>query len=200
MKAVADFLFQNRLISLFICIIVVLFGIYSWTELDIEAYPDIADTEITVITQVFGLPAEEIELQITIPIERELNAVPGAVSRRSWSVPGLSLIQITFDDKIDVYRARQFVTEKLNDVNLPTGVTPTLGPLTTSIGEIYRYILEGPPEVDLSYLREIQDYIVIPKMLQANGVVDMTNFGGLVKQFHLVVDPLRLEKFGILYS
>lgn len=197
MTKIASFLFENRILAVMLFIAIIIGGLKSWGQLDLEAYPDVADTEVTIITQVFGLPAEEMELQISVPIERELNAVPGAISRRSRNIPGLSIIQITFDENTDIYKARQFVTEKLSTIQLPNGVVPVLGPLTTSIGEIFRYVVEGPPDVSVKYLRELQDYVIIPKILQATGVVDIANFGGLVKEYHIIIDPLKLEKFSI---
>ena len=97
-------------------------GVWAWFQLDIEAYPDISDTEVGVITQLNGLPSEEVEQQVTIPVERALNTVPGVISKRSRSIFGLSNVTLTFDDKTDIYRARQLVLEKLKDAELPDGV------------------------------------------------------------------------------
>ncbi len=120
-----------------------IFGYTSWKQLSIEAYPDIADVTVQVITQVPGLAAEEIEQQITIPLERVLNGLPGLNTMRSKNTFGLSAIILVFNDGVDDYWARQRVQERLSDVELPYGAMPGLNPLTSPTGEIYRYIIES---------------------------------------------------------
>ena len=117
------------------------FGYYSWKQLAIDAYPDIADVTVQVITQVPGLAAEEVEQQIAIPIERALNGMPGLVTMRSRNTFGISSILLVFEDGVDDYWARQRVQERLTDVELPFGASPGLNPLTSPTGEIYRYII-----------------------------------------------------------
>lgn len=173
------------------------FGAWTWSQLDIEAYPDISDTEVGVIAQLNGLPSEEMEQQVTIPIERALNTVPGVISKRSKTIFGLSKVSLTFNDKTDIYLARQLVLEKLRDAEVPDGVKPVLTPMTMAMGEIFRYVIEAPDSVPITYLRELQDYVIIPKLLQAEGVVDVSNFGGLVKQFQVIIKPLMLEKYNL---
>src|SRR5215467_6139295 len=169
-------------------------GVWSFTQLSIEAYPDISDTQVVVISLYPGHAAEEIEQQVTVPIERALNAVPNVIARRSRTIFGLSVVELTFEYGTNDYFARQVVLEKLRDAELPDGVTPSLGPLTSGIGEMYRYRLEGPGQNAL-HLREVQDWIVVPRLLQVPGVADVAPFGGLVKQFQIEVDPLALEKY-----
>lgn len=171
-------------------------GIWSWSQLKIEAYPDVADTQVTVIVKFPGRPAEEVEQQITIPIERALNAVPRVLTRRSRTIFGLTVIQLTFEEGTDDYFARQQVLEKLRDVDLPEGADLSLGPLSTPIGEIYRYVVEGDG-YSLLQLRELQDWVIIPALLQVPGVADITNFGGVEKQYNVIVDPTALEKYGL---
>src|SRR5436853_3676678 len=122
---------SKRLVVAMICIFVCIFGYYSWTQLAIEAYPDIADVSAQVITQAPGLAAEEVEQQVTIPLERELNGTPGLLLMRSRSTFGLSLITIVFRDGIEDYWSRQRVQERIQDVILPSGLTPALGPLSS---------------------------------------------------------------------
>lgn len=172
-------------------------GIIAWSQLDIEAYPDISDNEVGVITQINGLPSEEMEQQVTIPVERALNTVPGVISKRSKTIFGLSIVTLTFNDKTDIYLARQLVLEKLKDADLPEGASPGLTPLTMAMGEIYRYVINAPDSIPLTKLRELQDYVIIPKLLQAEGVVDVNNFGGLVRQFQVVINPIQLEKYSL---
>ncbi|GAB4198756.1 MAG: CusA/CzcA family heavy metal efflux RND transporter [Bacteroidia bacterium] len=169
-------------------------GYYSWQQLSIEAYPDIADVTSQVVTQVPGLAAEEVEQQITIPIERALNGLPGMHVMRSKSTFGLSLITIVFQDGIDDYWARMRIQERLNEVELPYGATPQLDPLTSPIGEIYRYIIESDNH-GLRELTDLQNFVIIPRIKQVPGVADVTNFGGITTQFQIELDPRKLEQY-----
>jgi cobalt-zinc-cadmium resistance protein CzcA len=173
---------------------VILLGVWSFLQLKIEAYPDISDTGVVVITVYPGHAAEEVEQQVTIPIERALNNVPRVIARRSRTIFGLGVVELTFEDGTDDYFARQLVLEKLRDAELPEGVEPSLGPLSTGISEFYRYRLDGPG-YDALELREIQDWVVVPRLLQVAGVADVVPFGGLVKQYQIEVDPYKLEKY-----
>src|SRR4029077_9057092 len=119
-------------------------GVWSFQQLQIEAYPDISDTQVVVITLFPGHAAEEMEQQVTVPIERALNSVPNVIARRSRTIFGLSVVELTFSYNTDDYFARQVVLEKLRDAQLPDGATPTLGPLSTPIGELFRYTLQAP--------------------------------------------------------
>lgn len=191
------FCLQQRYLTIGMAALIVALGIYSYTQLKVEAYPDVADVEVAVITQFPGRAAEEVEQQVTVPIERELNSLPHVLTRRSKTIFGLSVIRFTFDDKVDDYFARQLVLEKLKDVDLPDGVTPTLGPLSTPVGEIYRYVLEAPLQVSPMELRTTQDWVIVPRLLQIPGIADVVTFGGLVKQFHIIVNPQRLQDYGL---
>lgn len=177
-------------------ILLCVFGYYSWKQLSVEAYPDIADTTSQVVTQVPGLAAEEIELQITIPIERALNGMPGMHVMRSNSTFGLSMITIVFEDGIDDYFARQRIQERLNGVELPYEAVPELDPLTSPIGEVYRYIIEGDG-YSLRELTDLQNFVIIPKLNQVPGVAEVTNFGGVTTQFQIELDPHKLEQYGL---
>ncbi|MBO0858900.1 MAG: efflux RND transporter permease subunit [Chloracidobacterium sp.] len=188
------FALQQRLFIVALGLALVGVGVYVFTNLRIEAYPDISDTQVVVISLYPGHAAEEVEQQVTVPVERALNNVPRVIARRSRTIFGLSVVELTFADPTDDYFARQLVMEKLRDAALPDGVTPSLGPLTSGIGEMYRYRLEGAGN-DTMKLRELQDWVVIPRLLQVPGVADVAPFGGLVKQFQIEVDPLALEKY-----
>src|SRR5215468_3213879 len=188
------FALQQRLLFVGLGLTLVGVGVYVGANLRIEAYPDISDTQAVVISLYPGHAAEEVEQQVTVPIERALNSVPRVIARRSRTIFGLSVVELTFADPTDDYFARQLVMGKLRDAILPEGVTPSLGPLTSGIGEMYRYRLEGAGN-DMMKLREIQDWIVIPRLLQVPGVADVAPFGGLVKQFQIEIDPLALEKY-----
>jgi cobalt-zinc-cadmium resistance protein CzcA len=165
MKEIISSAIQKRWLMLALFILLGIFGYFSWTELSIEAYPDIADVTSQVVTQVPGLAAEEVEQQITIPIERSLNGMPGLHVMRSKSTFGLSMITLVFNDGIDDYFARTRIQERLNQLTLPFGATPGLDPLTSPIGEIYRYIIESKSH-DLRELTDLQNWVIIPKIKQ----------------------------------
>jgi len=168
-------------------------GAWSFTQLKLEAYPDLSDPGVVVITLYPGFAAEEVEKQVTVPIERALNNTPNVIGRRSRTIFGLSIVELTFTDTTDDYFARQVVLEKLRDADLPSGVTPTLGPLIGGISEFYRYVLEGRG-YDAMQLRELQDWVVAPRLLQIPGVADVTPFGGLTRQYEIQLDPRALDK------
>ena len=169
-------------------------GVWAFKQLKLEAYPDISDTGVVVVTLYPGFAAEEVEQQVTIPIERVLNNTARLTSRRSRTIFGLSIVELTFAEGTDDYFARQLVLEKLRDASLPDGVTPTLAPLSTGIGEFYRYVLVGDG-YDAMQLRELQDWVVTQRLLQVPGVADVTIFGGLVRQYEIQLDPKALDKY-----
>ncbi len=187
---------KRRWLVLIVFLLLGVFGYMSWQELAVEAYPDIADTTAQVVTQYAGHAAEEVEEQVTIPIERELNGTPGLLIMRSRSTFGLSLITLVFQDGIDDYFARQRIRERLTNVALPPGAEASLDPLTSPIGEIYRYTLESPSRSQRE-LRELQRWVVAPTLRQVTGVADITNFGGETTQFQLILDPSRLIQYGV---
>ena len=169
-------------------------GMWAFKQLKLEAYPDISDTGVVVVTLFSGFAAEEVEQQVTIPIERALNNTPRLISRRSRTIFGLSIVELTFSEGTGDYFARQLVLDKLRDATLPDGVTPTLAPLSTGIGEFYRYVLVGKG-FDAMQLRELQDWVVTQRLLQIPGVADVTIFGGLVRQYEIQLDPKALNKY-----
>src|SRR5919204_6027876 len=150
---------KQRFLSVVLGVGLFALGIWAFMQLSVEAYPDISDTQVVVITVYPGHAAEEIEQQVSVPIERALNSVPNVIARRSRTIFGLSVVELTFEYGTNDYFARQVVLEKLRDASLPDGVTPTLGPLSTPIGELYRYTIEGR-DYDSQQLREIEDWIV----------------------------------------
>jgi len=195
-ERIVSFCIRRRILVAIAFLLVAALGVYSWTQLTIEAYPDIADVTSQVITQVPGLAAEEVEQQITVPIERDLAGMPGLVVMRSKSTFALSLIVLVFRDGTDDYWSRQRIQERLAGVSLPPGITPSLDPLTSPIGEIYRYTL-GSKTRSSRELRELQEWVVIPALKQVFGVVDVSNFGGVPTQFQVTVDPSKLAQYGM---
>lgn len=175
------------------------FGYTSWKQLSIEAYPDIADVTVQVVTQVPGLAAEEIEQQITIPLERGLNGMPGLTTMRSKNTFGLSVIILVFNDGIEDYWARQRVQERIIEVDLPYNAMPELNPLTSPTGEIYRYIIESYNH-ELRELTELNKWVIIPRLKQVTGVADVQNYGGITTQFQIEIDPLKLEQYNLSLS
>lgn len=187
---------RQRFITMLIGITLIAAGVWAFLQLKVEAYPDISDTQVVVIAQYPGRAAEEVEQQVTVPIERALNSAPNVIARRSRTIFGLSVVELTFDFGTNDYFARQVVLEKLRGVDLPEGVTPDLGPLSTPIGELYRYTLSGGG-LDSMKLRELEDWVVEPRFLQVPGVADVTPFGGLIKQYQIQIDPSALLKYDL---
>ncbi|CDT07307.1 RND superfamily resistance-nodulation-cell division (ligand):proton (H+) antiporter [Sphingobacterium sp. PM2-P1-29] len=199
MKNIFDNTIAKRWLILALFILLTFFGYYSWTQLSIEAYPDIGDVSSQIVTQVPGLAAEEVEQQITIPIERAINGLPGMHVMRSKSTFGLSMVTIVFQDGTDDYFARTRIQERLTDLALPYQAVASLDPLTSPTGEIFRYIIESKSH-DLRELTDLQTFVIIPRIKQVSGVVDVTNFGGITTQFQIEIDPQKLEQYGIALS
>ncbi|MFC0182362.1 efflux RND transporter permease subunit [Pseudarcicella hirudinis] len=197
-KNLLIFSLTNRWLVIAIAVVTSLIGYWCFTQLKIEAYPDIADTNVIVVAKYDGRAAEEVEQQVTIPIERALNNVPRVLDRRSRTIFGLSVVQLTFQDGTNDYFARQQVIERLSSAGLPDGVAPELAPLTTAVGEIYRFVVEAPAEkYTPMQLRDMQDWIIKPYLLQVPGIADITTFGGPIKQFHVLTSPDRLRKYNL---
>ena len=190
---------RKRLVVAMICVFAAIYGYYAWTELAVEAYPDVADTASQVITIAPGLAAEEVEQQVTIPLERELNGTPNITMMRSRSTFGLSLITLIFRDGTEDYWSRQRIEERIQNATLPPNLSPGLDPLSSPTGQILYYTLNSPTK-NLRELSEIQRWTVIPALKQVPGVADVANFGGLTTQYQLELDPQQLMRFNISLS
>jgi cobalt-zinc-cadmium resistance protein CzcA len=171
-------------------------GIAAFKALPIEAFPDVTDTQVNVITLFPGRAAEEVERQVTVPLEVVLAGIPNSVRLFSHTQFGLSFIIMTFNDKADPYFARQQVLERLREADLPEGVTPELAPLTTPIGEVYRYTLQGQG-VDSRELRTLQDWVVVRALKLVPGVADVVSLGGLIKQYEVNPDLSKLRYYKV---
>jgi heavy metal efflux system protein len=193
---IVGYALRKRMVVAMICVFAAIYGYYSWTQLAVEAYPDIAEAMTQVITQAPGLAAEEVEQQVTIPLERELNGTPGMIVMRSKSTFGLSLITLVFRDGVDDYWSRQRILERIQNVTLPSGLTPGLDPLTSPIGQLYYYTLDSDTK-GLRELSELQKWVIIPALKQVPGVADVSNFGGITTQFQLELDPQQLVRFNL---
>lgn len=174
-------------------------GLYAFHTLDIVAYPDPSPPMVELITQYPGWSAEEIERQITIPIEVALNGMPGLTDIRSLSIFGLSDIKVYFDFNTDIFRDRQEVLNRLGSVQLPPGAAPSLSPWW-AIAEIYRYELTGDEKTTLTDVKTIQDWQVRREFRRIPGVIDVTAFGGTTKEYHVDIDPGRLISYGVNLS
>ena len=199
MEKILKIFLHRRLLIATCFILVAAFGVYSWFQLPIDAYPDIADVTVQVATQVPGLAAEEIEQQITIPLEKELNGLPGLQTMRSKNMFGISTIILVFKDGVDDYFARQRVQERIDGVDLPFGAEPELNPLTSPTGEVCRYVVESENH-SLREMTDLQKWVIIPRLKQVAGVADVSNFGGITTQFQIEIDPGKLEKYDISLS
>ena len=173
------------------------YGVYAFQQISIEAFPDVQDVQVLVVTQAPGQAPEEVERAITLPIEREMSGVPGLTQLRSVSITGLSVVTLTFNEKTADYFARQQVLERLQTVSLPPGIQPVLAPLTTAVGEIYRYVLEAPPNAEREEIRAIQDWTVRPALRMVPGIADVVSFGGAIRELQVQINPELLRKYAI---
>jgi cobalt-zinc-cadmium resistance protein CzcA len=196
-----DFALRNRVLVLSVAIILFIWGIISFHHLPIEAYPDVADTYTQIITQWPGHAAEEIEQQITIPLEVTLNGVAHMAHLRSVSLAGLSVITIIYDDEITTFNARTEVIDRLQQVTLPSGVSPALGPDYSPTGQIMFYTLtSGNPKYDTMEMKTLQDWFVLNQLKSVPNVVDVNIFGGPTREYQVQLDPAELVSYGLSLS
>jgi cobalt-zinc-cadmium resistance protein CzcA len=176
---------------------IVVLGVYSYQNEKIDAYPDISGQMVQILTSYPGRAPEEVEQQVTIPIEFTMGNVPRVNTIRSRTIFGLSVVQLSFEEGVEGYWARQRVLERLGALELPSGATAELGPLATAYGEVYRYELVASGEQDSMELRTLNDWVVTPNLIRTPGVADVANFGGLAKQYTVTLQPNQLEHFGL---
>lgn len=188
---------KNKWLVLFFAAILGGVGIYCVTKMNIDAYPDISGIEVSLTTTYAGRAAEEVEQQVTIPLERAMAGVAHAETIRSRTIFGLSLVQIAFEPDVDDYWARQVVFERIGDAGLPPDAQVQMEPMADAYGEVYAYELAGDKDHGPMELREINDWVVTPRLLKAKGVVDVQNFGGLGKQYAIHVNPQKLLQYGV---
>ena len=175
-------------------LLIIVWGVQSFLNTPIEAFPDVINTRVVIITQWPGRSAEELEKFVTIPIETEMNVVPRKTSLRSISLFGLSVVTLFFEDEIDDFRARLMVSNQLANVNLPEGADPEVQPPSGPTGEIYRYTLEGTGKT-VRELKEVQDWVIDKRLKAVQGVADVVSFGGEVKTYEVTIDPNRLSAY-----
>jgi heavy metal efflux system protein len=197
-KYLVDFALRNRLLVLSVGVLLLIWGIISFHNLPVEAYPDVADKYAWVITQWPGRAAEEVEQQVTIPIETQLNGVGHMTHLRSVSISGLSFITVIFDDDSDNLQNRQQVLEKLTLVSLPAGLSPQIGPDFSPAGQIYFYTLVSTnPRYTAMDLKALQDWVVFKNLMSVPNVAAVSIFGGETREYQVQVDPDKLVSYGL---
>ena len=204
-KLIAYTLRQKGMV-IFLALLIITFGLYSYQRLPIDAFPDVTNIQVEVISHADGLSAIEIERNVTYPIEMAMRGLPNIEQMRSVTKFGLSIVTIVFKDNVDIYFARQLVFERLAEARdkVPKGVEIAMGPLGTAMGEIYQYTLEGKmpddPQKKLTWLtdlRTIQEWVVTPQLKSVAGVNEINSYGGYLKQFQVIVSPDKLLKYAI---
>jgi len=197
-RAVVDFALNNRFVVLALAIMTLAWGAVSFHNLPVEAYPDIADNYATIITQWPGRAAEEVEQQVTIPIEIQMNGIPHLTHLRSESIFGLSFVLMIFDDASDNDWNRQKVLERMAQADLPPGLQPSMGTDWSTTGQIYWYVLKSTnPQIDVMDLRSIQDWTVVKELKSVPDIVDVSTFGGTTREYQVRVDPNKLVSYGL---
>jgi len=197
-RRVVDFALSNRLLVLAFALILFAGGIVAFRHLPIEAYPDVADNYVEVITQWPGISAEQIEQQVTIPLEIVMNGIPHVVHLRSFSLFGLSDLKLIFDDESDNDWNRERVLERLSQVTLPPGVNPQMGTDWSPVGQIYFFTLHSTnPAYDPMELKSIEDWVIEKNFKQVPDIVDVSSFGGPTREYQVRVDPNKLIAYGL---
>ena len=203
-----EFSLRQRILIIGLTCLCAVAGIAAFQSIPIDAYPDVTNVQVQVLTEAPGLSPVEVERFVTYPIELQMTGLPGLTEIRSLSKFALSQLTVVFEDNVDVYFARQLVLERMMAVKerLPAGIDPVMAPVTTGLGEIYQYYLEEPQahatdpalvEAELTNQRTVQDWVLRPLLKSVPGVIDVNGLGGFVKQFQVLVDPAKLRKYGL---
>lgn len=200
-RKLVDFALQNRFLVLAVAILLFGWGMISFHRLPVEAYPDVANNYVDVIAQWPGISAEQMEQQVTIPIEVAVNGIPGIAHVRSWSLFGLSTVEMVFGEETTNFENRERVLERISQVTLPTGVVPQMGTDWSPVGQIYFYTLYSTnPQYDVMELKSLEDWVVEKNLKSVPGVVDVNSFGGPTREYQVRVDPDKLVSYGLSIS
>ncbi len=206
LRSIVSAALKQRLVILVVALCLVAFGVNAARHLSVDAFPDVTNVQVQVATEAPGRSPEEVERFVTVPIEIATTGLPGLTEMRSLNKPGLSLITLVFEDNRDVYLERQLVMERLTEVRekLPAGVSPVLGPVSSALGEVYQYTLDGPNDGEKPLTKEqlverrtIQDWVVRPLLRSIPGVAEINSTGGYVKQYQALVDPVKVRYYGL---
>ena len=197
-RKLVDFALQNKFLVLAFGILLFAWGVVSFHRLPVEAYPDVANNYVDIIAQWPGISAEQVEQQVTIPLETVMNGVPGVAHVRSWSIFGLSTVELVFGDETTDFENRERVLERLSQVSLPPGVVPQMGTDWSPVGQIYFYILRSTnQEYDVMNLKSLDTWVVQKYLKSVPGVVDTNPFGGPRREYQVRLDPNRLVDYGL---
>jgi cobalt-zinc-cadmium resistance protein CzcA len=197
-RSVVDFALNNRFIVVTVAVVLLIWGGISFHQLPVEAYPDVADNYVEIITQWPGISAEQIEQQVTIPLEISMNGIPHVTHLRSFSLFGLSDLKLIFDDDEENFRNRERVLERLSQVTLPPGVTPQMGTDWSPVGQIYFFTLRSTnPAYDVMELKSLEDWVVEKNLKSVPDIVDVASFGGPTREYQVRIDPNKLIAYGL---
>jgi cobalt-zinc-cadmium resistance protein CzcA len=197
-RKVVDFSLDNRVLVLAIAILLFIWGVISFRALPVEAYPDVANNYVTIITQWPGISAEQVEQQVTIPLEIVLNGIPHLEHLRSASLFGLSSVNLIFDDESENDWNREKVLERVSQVSLPPGVQPSIGTDWSPVGQIYFFTLRSTnPQFDVMELKSLEDWVIEKQFRSVPNVVDVASFGGPTREYQVRVDPEKLVAYGL---
>jgi cobalt-zinc-cadmium resistance protein CzcA len=203
-----EFSLRQRILVLGLACLLSVAGVFAFQSIPIDAYPDVTNIQVQVLTDGPGLSPVEVERFITYPLELQMTGLPGLVEIRSLSKFALSQVTVVFNDDVDTYFARQLVLERIMAAKerLPEGIDPVMAPVSTGLGEVYQYYVEGPNaaatdpkviEAELTDQRTLQDWVLRPLLKSVPGVIDVNGMGGFVKQYQVLVDPAKLRKFDL---
>src|SRR5215475_5647481 len=196
-RQIVDFALSHQLFVIAFALLFVGAGLVAFHLLPIEAYPDVANNYVEVITQWPGISAEQMEQQVTIPLEIAMNGIPHVTHLRSFSLFGLSDLKLVFDDEEENFRNRERVLERLTQVNLPQGVQPQMGTDWSPAGQIYFFTLQNTnPAYDVMELKSIEDWIVEKNLKSVPDIVDVASFGGPTREYQVRIDPDKLISYG----
>src|SRR3984957_5207215 len=197
-RGLVDFALNNRILILAMAVLLFIWGVISFRSLPVEAYPDVANNYVQVITQWPGISAEQVEQQVTIPLEIVMNGIPHLQHLRSVSLFGLSSLSMIFDDESANDWNREKVLERLSQVNLPPGVQPQIGTDWSPVGQIYFFTLRSTnPQYDVMDLKSLEDWVIEKQYKSVPNVVDVASFGGPTREYQVRVDPNKLIAYGL---
>src|ERR1700723_3166394 len=197
-RRLVDYALNNRILVLAMAVVVFIWGIVSFHRLPVEAYPDVANNYVDVIAQWPGISAEQVEQQVTIPLETVMDGIPGVAHVRSWSIFGLSTVEMVFGESTTDFANRERVLERLTQVTLPPGVSPQMGTDWSPVGQIYFYTLHSTnPQYDVMELKSLEDWVVEKNLKSVPDIVDTNPFGGPTREYQVRVDPNKLIDYGL---